>query len=225
MAHHTNPALSAESLCTRERSSSANPHTAILGSTQRYPEPSIPSHSTPAAMDAKDPHETQAAYNIYAKQLFGRRHGYPLWEPEPHKGVETQLGDVGWLYGGRFFRLFSAIRPPDDPSQSYGTPHDHVHWKVKPIQLAETKGAIKSYLCSQSVTSFNLDGQLARCDLRPFSWFMSLLSARDYKQCNRPHRRRIEVQMLAGAGCLRFRGSARRPNCAPQKQDVRQIYA
>ena len=47
--------------------------------------------------------------SVYAKQLARLGYGYPLWFPEPEDGHEVQLGDVGFIDGGRFRRLFNAM--------------------------------------------------------------------------------------------------------------------
>ncbi|EMD31369.1 hypothetical protein CERSUDRAFT_119761 [Gelatoporia subvermispora B] len=63
------------------------------------------------------------AYKIYAEQLFPLGHGHPLWEPEPTRFGEVQIGDVGYLRGGAFHRLFNAFRPGDDPlNVDFGCP-------------------------------------------------------------------------------------------------------
>jgi hypothetical protein len=44
-------------------------------------------------------------------------HGHALWEPDP-RGLynAVEVGDVGFIRGGYFIRLFNALRPPDAPS-------------------------------------------------------------------------------------------------------------
>ena len=58
----------------------------------------------------------QAAWDLYAKQLWPLCYGHPLWIPEPGmRGRETMVGDVGWLKNGGFRPLFHSMRPEDDP--------------------------------------------------------------------------------------------------------------
>ncbi|KAI0352433.1 WD40 repeat-like protein [Trametes cingulata] len=93
-----------------------------------------------------------AAYNVYAKQLFPLKKGYPLWHPEHTKFGEIQIGDVGYYRGGGFFRLFNAILPADEPSQQkYGVPDDFRLFRLNQYLLNEAKTVIKSHLISKSV--------------------------------------------------------------------------
>lgn len=75
-----------------------------------------------------------SAAEIYANQLLPRRHGLPLWQPEPTKFGEVLIGDVGFVLEGCFYRLFNAIHPADDPVNAHcGVPPDFV-----PLQYNET---------------------------------------------------------------------------------------
>ncbi|KAL4261894.1 hypothetical protein AB1N83_006417 [Pleurotus pulmonarius] len=68
--------------------------------------------------------------HIYAKQLLSKRHGYPLWIPEPYghsaiyrtKGV--RIGDVGYVtQDGAFRTLFNIRAPSDHPINRRGVPN------------------------------------------------------------------------------------------------------
>ncbi|GJE89772.1 hypothetical protein PsYK624_058790 [Phanerochaete sordida] len=75
-----------------------------------------------------------SAAEVYASQLLPRRHGLPLWQPEPTKFGEVLIGDVGFVFEGCFYRLFNAIRDADDPVNAHcGVPPDFV-----PLQYNET---------------------------------------------------------------------------------------
>ncbi|PCH38045.1 hypothetical protein WOLCODRAFT_49962, partial [Wolfiporia cocos MD-104 SS10] len=52
---------------------------------------------------------------VYAKLLIEKGYGHPLWTPEPIDQPEVELGDIGWISKGRFYRLFNPTHPPDDP--------------------------------------------------------------------------------------------------------------
>ena len=107
--------------------------------------------------------EPDAVYNIYARQLFIRRHGYPLWKPEPETpDNEIRLGDVGFLSNGAFYQIFNATVSKNDPSQTNGVPEDFEKWTVKSLHMATRKKAVESALCSRSVSSFSMDGQVTR---------------------------------------------------------------
>ena len=55
------------------------------------------------------------AHDVYSVQLRSLRHGHALWCPEPSQQYPTSVGDVGYLSGGAFHRLFNAIVPAEDP--------------------------------------------------------------------------------------------------------------
>ena len=58
-------------------------------------------------------------WELYARELMPRKHGYPLWGPEPSpEDGETRLGDVGYLRKGRFWFLFNCLRPATHPVNS-----------------------------------------------------------------------------------------------------------
>ena len=102
-----------------------------------------------------------AAYNVYAKQLFLMRHGYPLWHPEIERGrgFEIQIGDVGYLQAGAFNRIVNATLPSDHQDhQKFGTPKDHEPFKIKPFLIHTQENVIESHLCSRHVHSFTLEG-------------------------------------------------------------------
>ncbi|KAI0701530.1 WD40 repeat-like protein [Cerioporus squamosus] len=93
---------------------------------------------------------TTPAYDIYTKQLFGLGYGYPLWFPEPAQGHEINIGDVGYLFQGAFYRLFNATLPEDDPS--------HREWGVPDHYEPFKKQVITSHLKSSSVKSIEIGG-------------------------------------------------------------------
>ena len=77
--------------------------------------------------------ESDAPYNIYAKQLLAMRQGYPLWHPEieRERGLEIKVGDIGHLHEGAFIRIFNATLPDDhEDHQMFGVPHGHKPFKV-----------------------------------------------------------------------------------------------
>ncbi len=54
-------------------------------------------------------------------------YGTALWDPSPGPLYEAvEVGDVGYIRGGRFHRLFNALLPKGHPShQIFGTPKAH----------------------------------------------------------------------------------------------------
>jgi hypothetical protein len=65
------------------------------------------------------PTAPMAHYDIYRDQLANTHpsFGHALWNPAPDgKYGPVKIGDVGYVRDGRFFRLFNALLPADDPS-------------------------------------------------------------------------------------------------------------
>ncbi|OCH91641.1 hypothetical protein OBBRIDRAFT_728460 [Obba rivulosa] len=105
------------------------------------------------------------AYKIYAEQLFPLGHGHPLWEPEPTRFGEVQIGDVGYMRGGAFHRLFNALRPADDPANvEFGCPggEDYRPLRVSDYLWRERRHAIPSGpLYSKSMKEMSADAQVS----------------------------------------------------------------
>ena len=59
-----------------------------------------------------------SAFNVYRDQLSARSHGLALWNPKPPKEIcnNVSIGDVGYLDGGMFIRVFNVMLPWDHPS-------------------------------------------------------------------------------------------------------------
>lgn len=63
------------------------------------------------------------AAQVYARELRSHNYGEPLWQPEPSQYGEVLIGDVGFIEDGRFYRLFNAALPADDPvNAEFGVP-------------------------------------------------------------------------------------------------------
>ncbi|KAI0638712.1 hypothetical protein C8Q77DRAFT_1077109 [Trametes polyzona] len=98
------------------------------------------------------------AYEIYAKQLFPRRHGYPLWHPEPDETYgEIQIGDVGRFRQGAFWGLFNACLPTDH-EQPFGTPDNYEPFVPGIAHTRVHKEVIKTSLESKTVSSIDIGG-------------------------------------------------------------------
>ena len=81
-----------------------------------------------------------APYNAYAKRLLPLRHGYPLWHPEIERdrGLEVQIGDVGYLHKGAFIRLFNTTLPASHPGNArFGVPSGHEPFQISEISKRE----------------------------------------------------------------------------------------
>lgn len=98
-----------------------------------------PSHSRRASIDiildaGMAPSSEQASAtphpsDIYVRRLFKLGLGYPLWQAEASQD-EVEIGDVGYLRQGRFYRLFNATKGWGDPPQ---LPSAFEPYKVGPI--------------------------------------------------------------------------------------------
>jgi len=73
-------------------------------------------------------------YDIFRQGLAIKypAYGHALWEPTPGPLFPpVEIGDVGFIRGGEFHRLFNALLPADHPShRRFGVPEDH-----EPLQL------------------------------------------------------------------------------------------
>ena len=57
--------------------------------------------------------------NIFREELGIRYpdHGHALWDPDPRELYNSvEVGDVGFIRRGYFYRLFNALLPRDPPS-------------------------------------------------------------------------------------------------------------
>ncbi|GJE94314.1 WD40 repeat domain-containing protein [Phanerochaete sordida] len=67
---------------------------------------------------------------VYPASLFSLDLGYALWYPEPHETGEPQIGDVGYINGGAFIRLFNVNESKPE--------HEVVFWKDETFIPTET---------------------------------------------------------------------------------------
>lgn len=104
--------------------------------------------------------DATAAYNVYAEQLFPFKHGYPLWHPEPTKHGEVEIGDIGYIREGGFYRLFNATRPRE-VQQHFGVPDHYTPFVVNQYLLNESKDVIKTQLTSRSVKTVDASGNVS----------------------------------------------------------------
>lgn len=92
------------------------------------------------------------AADVYAEQLCYRGHGLPLWSPEPSKFGEVQIGDVGYVERGGFYRLFNAAFPVDHPTNRDGVPPEFEVLKINPQHVHKREDYLNpGPLCSRSV--------------------------------------------------------------------------
>ena len=78
-----------------------------------------------------------AHYDIFREQLAIKypAYGVALWEPSPGKLYSpVEIGDVGYVRGGKFHRLFNALLPADHSSQKFGVPEYHEPLTLSPSE-------------------------------------------------------------------------------------------
>ncbi|KAI0751888.1 WD40-repeat-containing domain protein [Daedaleopsis nitida] len=96
-----------------------------------------------------------------------RGYGYPLWHPEPPKGIEVQIGDVGFLRSGAFWRLFNATKDDDAPQNAEnGVPDSYSPFHINQTLLARQQNVIEGNLTSVDVEQFDIEAE-AGSDLVP----------------------------------------------------------
>jgi hypothetical protein len=68
-------------------------------------------------------------YEIFREQLAIKysAFGHALWEPSPGRLYRcAEVGDVGYVRGGKFHRLFNALLPADhETHRTFGVPEYH----------------------------------------------------------------------------------------------------
>ena len=79
-----------------------------------------PTHLLPSMTD------TVPIWDVYSRQLFPLRFGYPLWDGHPHSAFnDLELGSVVYQEGGKLFPLFHAMRTGDDSKNEKRVPDEH----------------------------------------------------------------------------------------------------
>ncbi|KAJ7592794.1 hypothetical protein C8J56DRAFT_482982 [Mycena floridula] len=83
--------------------------------------------------------------DLYAKLLFPRRHGYPLWKPTPnlqlpqeYRSIGQRIGDVGIITrDGGFDFLFNICYKADHPIHVRGVPPNFIPINPATLELDE----------------------------------------------------------------------------------------
>lgn len=101
------------------------------------------------------------ANKVYAEQLFPLGHGMPLWEPEPNGTGEVEIGDIGYIQDGGFYRLFNATRPVDHPINEHFRCPEAYQPLVTNDRLCYTRphAIPPGTLCSKSIKRTEVDVQ------------------------------------------------------------------
>ena len=78
--------------------------------------------------------------------------GHALWEPDHGDLPPVDVGDVGFIRGGKFHRLFNAMLPADDPSHESGVPEYHEPLKITYAKHIDSGTLPSNNFYSQGVT-------------------------------------------------------------------------
>lgn len=87
--------------------------------------------------------KSSKAPELYASQLVHLGHGHPLWYPEPTKHGVIEIGDVGYIDGGCFYRLFNALCDQDDPVNEAGVPSGFVRLRFPDTLRHRRSGVVE----------------------------------------------------------------------------------
>lgn len=87
-------------------------------------------------------------FDIYAKHLFKLGKGYPLWQPEPTRYGEVQIGDVGFLDDGAFYRTCNVIKT----DQGFATSTDPERLEVDRMSIHRRQEAILPGMLQMGMT-------------------------------------------------------------------------
>lgn len=96
-----------------------------------------------------------AHYDTFREQLAIKypEYGHALWEPSPKRPDRpVEVGDVGFIRRGKFYRLFDALLSADDPSQDYGVPEYHEPLVPNLLDHIDRGSISCSHYCSAGVT-------------------------------------------------------------------------
>lgn len=111
----------------------------------------------------------QSPSDIYSRLLLPKRHGYPLWFPEPRKelskeyrSVGVEIGDVGMItFDGGFDFLFNICRSADDPVNSQGVPAGFkpVHLKPEHVREIPEMHGVGTHISSACIYTAEIRGE------------------------------------------------------------------
>ena len=103
-------------------------------------------------------------FDVYRNHLSSLYHGAALWSPTLLEGIydRVSIGDVGYIDGGAFFRMFNVTRPWDDESnRKLGEPDHYEPLNFDDRIIRRTTFDTADY-CSSSVSrKENLDNAWA----------------------------------------------------------------
>lgn len=102
-------------------------------------------------------------FAVYERLLSKLKLGHALWQPEPSKNGEIQIGDVGFIHEGGFVRLFNVFEEKDSQLNKESVPDDFRCFQQPREKLRNTRlvaikeGRLQS--TSMQTVELNLTGQ------------------------------------------------------------------
>ncbi|KAI0299166.1 hypothetical protein BC826DRAFT_62160 [Russula brevipes] len=97
-----------------------------------------------------------AHYDTFREQLAINypASGHALWEPSPRSGKDrVEVGDVGFIREGKFYRLFNALLSADHPShRRFGVPEYHEVLVPSLSDHIDTSILSRNHYCSAGIT-------------------------------------------------------------------------
>jgi len=100
--------------------------------------------------------EVGKPWDVYQKELSSLQHGIALWDPRPVGALydRVSIGDVGFINEGHFYRMFNAILPWNDPSNTrLGEPEPYPPLDLGPFPNTRSRTLAKGDYYSRNVSA------------------------------------------------------------------------
>jgi hypothetical protein len=106
-----------------------------------------------------------AHYDIFRHHLLIKfpAYGHALWDPEPGRlYTAVEIGDVGYIREGKFYRLFNALLPANHPShRNFGVAEYHEELTLNMESHINNCKLSPNNFCSAKVTSMPVSERFA----------------------------------------------------------------
>ena len=105
---------------------------------------------------------TMSHYDVFRHHLAIKfpAYGHALWEPDPgNLYPAVEIGDVGYIFEGRFHRLFNVLLPAEHPTHhNFGVPEYHKQLTLNMDGHILIGRLSTNNFCSAKVTSIPVSG-------------------------------------------------------------------
>ena len=106
--------------------------------------------------------DTMSHYDVFRHHLAIKfpAYGHALWEPDPgNLYPAVEIGDVGYIFEGRFHRLFNVLLPAEHPTHhNFGVPEYHEQLTLNMDGHILIGRLSTNNFCSAKVTSIPVSG-------------------------------------------------------------------